>query len=245
MTVHDFSFAEHAREFDRHIRTSIPGYDELRRMCVWLSRDFVQNETTIVDIGCTTGKLLRAVRDRNQASRPGAMYIGIDTEPKFGESWCKRRASNLRFEVCDARSFDGFKDLSLAYDLFTLQFIPERERLGLLRRIHDGLIEGGALIIAAKVLANSAWSQDALTAHYHERKRQRGLSDKHILDKQLNLRGQMVLWTEARLMDALREAGFQEIQRFWQSYLFVAMVARKSMPVSSRAASDSGPRSRQ
>jgi len=207
-------------------------------MCVWLSRDFVQNETTIVDIGCTTGKLLRAVRDRNQASRPAARYVGIDVEQNFRKRWRKRRASNLRFEVCDARSFDGFKDLSLAYDLFTLQFIPERDRLGLLRRMHDGLIEGGALIIAAKVLANSVWSQDALTAHYHERKRQRGLSDKHILDKQLNLRGQMVLWTEPRLMDALREAGFQEIQRFWQSYLFVAMVARKSMPVSSRTASD-------
>jgi tRNA (cmo5U34)-methyltransferase len=228
MTVHDFSFAAHAPDFDRHIRTSIPGYDELHRMCVWLSRDFVQNETTTVDIGCTTGKLLRAVRDRNQASRPAARYVGIDVEQNCRERWRKRRASNVRFEVCDARRFDGFKDLSLAYDLFTLQFIPERDRPGLLRRVHDGLIEGGALIIAAKVLANSAWSQDALTAHYHERKRQRGLSDKRILDKQRNLRGQMVLWTEARLADALHEAGFQEIQRFWQSYLFVAMVARKS-----------------
>jgi tRNA (cmo5U34)-methyltransferase len=236
MTVQDFSFAAYARNSNRHIRASIPGYDDLYRMCVWLSRDFVQNETTIIDIGCTTGKLLRAVRNWNQVSRPAARYLGLDKNQCWQKVWRKRRANNVRFEVCDARSFDGFNDLSLAYDLFTLQFIPPRDRPGLLRRVHDGLIEGGALIIAAKVLANSAWSQEALTAHYHERKRQRGFSNKHILDKQLNLRGQMVLWTEARLVDALREAGFQEIQRFWQSYLFVAMVARKGDRVRSETA---------
>jgi tRNA (cmo5U34)-methyltransferase len=238
MTVHDFSFAANANDFDRHIRDSIPGYRELCDMCTWLSRDFVQDGTTVVDIGCTTGSLLRAIRDQNQASRPGAMYVGIDTEPKFGESWRRRRAGNVRFEARDARSFDGFKDLSLACDLFTLQFIPLRDRVPLLRRVHGGLVEGGALIIAAKVLANDAWSQDMLTAHYHAHKRRRGLGDGHILDKTLSLRGQMVLWDEAQMVSALRDAGFEGVHRFWQSYLFVAHVARKSMPVSSRAASD-------
>jgi tRNA (cmo5U34)-methyltransferase len=226
MTVHNFSFAAHAPDFDRHIRMSIPGYDDLRDMCIWLSRDFVQDGTTVIDIGCTTGRLLRAVREANQASRPGVMYLGIDAEPKFGESWRRRRAGNVRFEVRDARSLQ-FEDVSLTYDIFTQQFIPERDRLPLLRRVHEGMIEGGALIIAAKLLANDAWSQDMLATHYHERKRRRGLSDEHILDKAMRLRGQMILWSEAELMGALRDAGFETIQRFWQSYLFVAMVARK------------------
>jgi hypothetical protein len=35
----------------------------------------------------------------------------------------------------------------------------------------------------------------------------------------------------ARLRDALRDAGFQpDVQDFWRSYLFVAMVATKGTP---------------
>jgi hypothetical protein len=33
----DFSFADHAPRFDKHIRTSIPGYRQLVRDCIKLS----------------------------------------------------------------------------------------------------------------------------------------------------------------------------------------------------------------
>jgi tRNA (cmo5U34)-methyltransferase len=231
MTVHDFSFAEHAHDFDRHIRDSIPGRTELYDMCVRLSQRLVQNDTTVIDIGCSTGTLLRAIRDANQDRRRSVSYLGIDVERGFSEHWRTRRARNVRFQICDARSFDGYENLSLACSLFTLQFIPERDRLSLLRRVCDGLIEGGALIIAEKVLANSARFQDALTFDYYDFKLQ-NFSAQEILDKERSLRGQMVLWDETRLRDALRDAGFQPaVQSFWRNYFFVAMVAMKGPPL--------------
>ncbi len=105
MSVTDFSFAEYAADFDEHIRASIPGYDQLISQCAAYSRRFVQNETCVVDIGCSTGNLLRAIRDHNQTARPSAEYVGIDIEDSFGSGWAKRRARNIRFEARDARSF--------------------------------------------------------------------------------------------------------------------------------------------
>jgi len=50
------------------------------------------------------------------------------------------------------------------------------------------------------------------------------------LNKERSLRGQMSPWSERRLLSALSEAGFhvQDVQSFWQSYLFVAKVAVKN-----------------
>jgi tRNA (cmo5U34)-methyltransferase len=226
--IRDFSFAAHAPDFDQHIRDSIRGLDCLHADCVDLSRYFVQSGTMVVDIGCSTGMLLRRTRDANEPNRPLVSYIGIDIEPKFGEHWQERGTDNVRFQVCDARSFE-FENASLVISLFTLQFISLRDRVSLLRRVHDGLVEGGALIIAEKVLANDARFQDIGTFTYYDHKGRSGFSPKDILDKERSLRGQMVPWEEARWEDALSQAGF-EFQRFWQNHLFVAWVARKGAP---------------
>jgi tRNA (cmo5U34)-methyltransferase len=231
VTVLDFSFAAHARGFDQHISTSIPGLEDLRTKCVGLSRRYVQNGSIVVDIGCSTGALLRSFRNENQPARPSVNYVGIDTEPSFYEQWQKGCTDDVRFEVCDARSFDGFENMSLACSHFTMQFIPERDRLSLLRQVHNGLNEGGALVIAEKVLAESAEFQDILTFSYYDFKRQ-SYSAEEILDKERSLRGHMILWKESQWKDTLCEAGFQAetIQRFWQNYLFVAMIAIKRAP---------------
>jgi len=81
-----FSFARFAKGFDQHIRQSIRGYAELMSDCMGISEYFVENETTVFDIGCSTGAFLYAVRDRNEARCPSARYIGIDIETSFTPS---------------------------------------------------------------------------------------------------------------------------------------------------------------
>jgi tRNA (cmo5U34)-methyltransferase len=245
MTVHEFSFAAHAHGFDQHIRTSIRGYEDLRTDVVEYSCHFVKNGTRVIDVGCTTGTLLRSVRDAHQAARPSVDYLGIDVVPSFGEHWRDQGADNVRFMVRDARSHD-FENSSLVIALFTLQFVPERDRVPLLRRIHDGLVEGGALIIAEKLLARSARFQDILTFTYYDFKL-RSYEDKAILDKERELRGMMVCWEEARLMDALADAGFPpgNVQPIWRNHLFAGWLvgkdASRSWPTIIRPGAFTGP----
>jgi tRNA (cmo5U34)-methyltransferase len=227
MNVVDFSFRDHAKDFDSHIGRSIPGYDELGRTCVRLSRRFVQTGTTVVDVGCSTGRLLASIQDHNQGARPDVNYVGLDRVQDFCVHWSRLEKANINFEVCDARSYLGFKNLSLAYSLFTIQFIRPPDKIPLLRRIYDGLVEGGALIIAEKSLAESARLQDALVGPYYDYKLEQGFSEKELLDKERSLRGQMTLWTEAELKRKLRQIGFREIELIWRNLAFVGLLALK------------------
>src|SRR5438874_7474266 len=72
-----FSFANYADDFDRHIERSIRGYGNLIEDCVELSQYFIENGTVACDIGCATGRTLAAIRARNQDRAPAAKYIGL------------------------------------------------------------------------------------------------------------------------------------------------------------------------
>jgi tRNA (cmo5U34)-methyltransferase len=223
--VRSFSFAEHVADFGEHIEASIPDLEGLRTRFTGLSRYFVQDGTTVVDVGCSTGTLLARIRRANE-DRLAVRYVGIDIEPRFRERWRELGDDGIQFENCDARSFD-FQNTSLVCSSFTLQFVREGDRLPLLRRIHDGLIEGGGLLISEKTLANTPIFQDMLTSLYYDFKR-KSFSGDEVLDKEQSLRGQMRPWRMERLLLALREAGFQALQLFWQQFLFVGILARKN-----------------
>ena len=159
-----------------------------------LSKRFVQEGSTVVDVGCSTGGLLSGI-ERHNSARRDVSYIGLDIESKFGDQWAALRRLNLNFEVADVRNFPGLLDMSYATSMFTLQFIPEPDKLAVVERIYKGLRPGGALLIAEKALASTARLQDALTFPYYDFKRKHFRPDE-ILDKERSLRGQMTLWSE-------------------------------------------------
>ena len=53
-----FTFATSEEGFDNHIDKSVRGYSHLWGDILSLSKYFVEDYTQVVDIGCSTGKLL-------------------------------------------------------------------------------------------------------------------------------------------------------------------------------------------
>lgn len=231
-----FSFATYADDFERHIEQSIRGYGNLRTDCLTFSQYFVEDDTLVLDIGCSTGRFLRQVRDTNQQRVPSARYIGIDIERAFRKQWTRNSANNLKFVVADARRYDGYRDLSFVTSLFAMQFMPERCRTDLLQRVFDRMIAGGALVIAEKVHANSAKIQDMLTFMYYDFKRE-SFSENAILAKERALRDKMKLWSEEQIVRTLEAVGFRpsHIQVFWRNHLFLGILAIKASSCSATA----------
>jgi len=96
-----FSFANYADDFDRHIEQSIRGYASLLADCVEMSQYFVENGTVVCDIGCSTGRMLAAIRRRNHERAPMARYVGLDIEAAFQPQWAQHEGENIGFRVQD------------------------------------------------------------------------------------------------------------------------------------------------
>jgi tRNA (cmo5U34)-methyltransferase len=189
-----------------------------------MSRYFVENQTKVIDIGCSQGTLLKDIKRRNDHAKD-ADYIGIEINDAFQKHWHKE--PNLEFVIEDIRSWQGMnKDVSLATAIFTFQFIPERYRKEILQKIFNNLTEGGALIFSEKVYSEESRIQSMMEFMFYDHK-QRGFTAKEILSKERQLRHMAKLTTEKVIIDLLRSIGFGPIQVFWRNFNFIGIVAIK------------------
>ena len=98
-----FSFATSPEGFDNHISNSIRGYDVLNENIVSISKYFVEPQTNVFDLGCSTGNLINMIQEEN----PEADYYGIELcedfakipndnrseERRVGKEWRSRLSS--------------------------------------------------------------------------------------------------------------------------------------------------------
>jgi tRNA (cmo5U34)-methyltransferase len=221
-----FSFASFAEGFDDHIQKSIRGYRELLDDCVAMSEYFVENETRVFDIGCSTGRFLSEMWGKNRERAPRAKYVGIDIEANFTACWRRLKVDNVEFHVADVRSFPIPERCSLVTSLFSLQFIAERDRQKIVDRIFQALVPGGALIVAEKTLSKCSKLQNMLTFVHYDYKRQ-SFTEAEVLEKERSLRAIMKPWLEEQIVQSLSAAGFCEanVQPFWRNHSFAAFIA--------------------
>lgn len=225
--MNDFTFAHREEGFDNHIDQSIRGYSTLHNDIVKMSKYFVEDDTNVVDIGCSTGKTLKQMYDQNKDFAPHAFYEGIDYAEGFVESMNNRmmECPHLCLRQYDVRDFD-FHNCSLVTSIFTLQFMPRKDRQEVLNNIYRGLNPGGAFIFAEKTYSCNSKVQDMLTFMYYDFKRE-SFDEKDIMEKEVTLRSLLKPNTWSELNTMLEMAGFESVQTFWQNHLFVGAIAIK------------------
>ena len=228
----DFTFAHRQEGFDKHIQQSIRGYDNLMEDVISLSRYFVEDNTNIVDIGCSSGKNTQAMMEYNSDHSPLAKYIGVEVADGFKQDLKDRTKkmnsaglTNVEFIMEDIRKFQ-FKKCNLITSIFTLQFMPKKDRKDVIENIYHGLNTGGAFIFAEKTICESALVQDMITFNYYDYKR-KSFDAEDIMDKERTLRNIMKPLTWGQLEHMISYAGFTTIQPFWRNHSFVGAIALK------------------
>ena len=229
----DFTFAHREEGFDEHIEQSIRGYGNLLEDVISLSRYFVEDETNVYDIGCSTGKLTERMLEANKDFCIDAHYIGVEIAEGFFKD-LENRAEKIKkdhpwakvqFELEDVRDVDVY-DASLVTSIFTLQFMPKRDRQRVIENIYEGLNCGGAYIFAEKTICQNANFQDMITFNYYDYKRKSFDTD-DIMDKERTLRHMMKPNTWKEIEDMVYKAGFSDVQPFWRNHMFIGALAIK------------------
>ena len=200
-------------DFDKHILFSIPNYGQLFTQVKDFVEVFQQDNTVVLDLGCSTGKLLTEV-DKIKAS-----YVGIDASNLIPKS-----TEVIEFIQQDLLDYSFPQECSVVVSMFLLQFLHRKDRVPTLNKIRDSLTVNGCFIVCEKTHYDDPRIEALNNTNYLEWKRQ-NFTDKEIMDKSEVLTRSMWLSTQTELEKELAVVGTPVL--FWKSFSFVAYIVFK------------------
>jgi len=213
--------------FGDMIRRSVPGYGTAMRTTGVLVSEVVRDGGTVYDLGCSLGEaahfVLAACGDANLR-----LVLLDSSEPMIARA--RERFSdwpNVSCVCADLLHLDYEEAVAFVLN-YTLQFISRQARTGLLCRLHERLLPGGALVLSEKIRLDTP-EQDAIaTRRHHGFKRLMGYSDREIEQKREALEDVLVPDTLKGLKSRLRQAGFGRIDIWFTCLNWVSLIAYKT-----------------
>lgn len=231
--VGKWTFSKEVTEvFPDMLSRSIPGYSNMRDCVVMVANKVLsqgENHSHLLDLGCSRGDTIYDILD-SLAPGIGVNCIGVDSsgdmilkaETLF-EGW-----DNVNFVCNDITDIDitpgKFKVIA---SVLTAQFVALDVRQNLFEHIHSGLSHDGVFIVVEKVLGETPLSQGLLVDIYHTFKKEKGYTDEQIEEKRKSLQGVLVPLRASENEAMLKDAGFTNVQRFWQCLNFAGWIAFK------------------
>mgnify|MGYP001157180377 FL=1 len=217
---------EVVKNFDNHIKKSVPGYDEGHDLITKLVPFFIgENGSKVVEIGCSTGTLTKKIC--KLTDRPDIQFLGIDIESDM-IAYAKENNNydNCTFEVGDVKDYD-ISNSSVITSYYTVQFINPSIRQVIIDKIFNSLNWGGAFLFFEKVRGPDARFQDILQTLYTEYKMSQGYNEKEIIGKTLSLKGILEPFSSNANVEMLKRAGFKDINLIFKRLCFEGYLAIK------------------
>ncbi len=216
------------RNFDNHVRQSVPQYDEVQSMVSEMAKYFVRDNDTVLDLGVSTGTTIKSIN--KEISRKNVTYHGIDNSKEMLDI-ADKKLKGIKHDLVYSDLNNGLNcaghNFSLCISLFTLQFINLENRVQLLREIRQSLRDGGAFIMIEKIVGSNAHFNEMYSSFYHDMKIRNGLTPDENDKKSRSLRGIMYPVSLDENKRFLMSSGFSNIDVFFKWYNFVGIIAIK------------------
>jgi len=212
------------KDFDHHIKLSIPFYLEGHELILKLAEFFIKEDSLCYELGTSTGSISEKLAKK--FSENNSRFIGLDIEKDMIDTAKKMKLNNLSFLLKDIVDFD-FKSSDMIISYYTIQFIHAKYRQEIFKKIYDSLNWGGAFILFEKVRAPDARFQDITTQMYDDFKSNNGFNEKEILLKTRSLRGVLDPYTSEENIRYLTRAGFKDITSVQKFLCFEGFLAIK------------------
>ena len=230
--VPDFVFNEDVVQvFPDMIKRSVPGYPTIVENLGVLAARFAQPDSALYDLGASLGAVSQALR--RHVRTEGCRVIAVDNSAAMVER-CRQYLTAqdsmfqelLPVQVLEADILElPLQQASVVAMNFTLQFIAPEQRLGLLTRIRQALLPGGALILSEKLLMADTHAQLLLNDLHLDFKRANGYSELEIAQKRSAIEHVMKPDTLDTHTERLRAAGFSKVVPWFQCLNFASLIA--------------------
>jgi tRNA (cmo5U34)-methyltransferase len=226
----DFAFDERvASVFPDMIRRSIPGYGDIIALLGLFAEQYATDNSTLYDLGCSLGAATLSLRRRISAG--SCNIVAVDNAEAMVERCRENIAADLSPTpvevVCGDIREVSIENASVVVLNFTLQFLQPEERLALLKKIHDGLLPGGVLVLSEKIRFSSEKSQRFEETMHLAFKRANGYSAMEISQKRQALENVLIPESIEQHRERLSQAGFQQIEPWFQAFNFASIAAFK------------------
>lgn len=204
---------EKVEDFDSHIAMSIPDYNGLAELVETVALEYLHPEGNLLDIGCSSGRLISSLAKRTPASLIGCDVVDIRADNK------------IPFYLCKAsEAISLLNEVDVITSIFSLQFMSPSEREKTLWNIGEKVKNGSVAIIAEKIRLGDARVDSVVSRHLHKLKL-KNFTPTEILKKDDELFGSMFSVNSDQMKSELAEIG--NATQIWQSCGFAAWVVTK------------------
>ncbi len=231
VTQQDFKFDKKVVDvFDDMVSRSVPYYDLSQYMAISLAEKFITDNSTVVDLGCSTATLL--INLHKKTKKKNLTLLGFDnSQAMIDEAYKKLKKekfkNNFEFKLGNLETDLNFNKASVVFMNYTLQFIRPLHRENLIRNIYKKIKSKGCLILMEKVLENNSMINRMYIDLYYEYKKTMGYSKVEISRKREALENVLIPYRTDENIKLLKESGFKSIDTFFKWFNFVGIIAIK------------------
>jgi tRNA (cmo5U34)-methyltransferase len=160
-------------------------------------------------------------------------FVGIDASEEMLDK-ARTKLTSMGFPYAFELRPDNLdcelaiENASVVVMSLTLQFVRPLHRERLLEQIYRGLNRNGCFILIEKILGHHSVFNRLYIRHYYELKKRRGYSDLEIAQKREALENILVPYRREENVGLLRDAGFAQVDTFFQWYNFLGLIGVKS-----------------
>jgi tRNA (cmo5U34)-methyltransferase len=212
------------------VSRSVPKYKEVQNDIISLSLNYINDNSKILDLGCSTGSLLLDLS--KSSKKKNLKFLGIDSSPNMIDIANKKilrskTKNNFEFICSDFLKFKTSEKFSIIFMNYTLQFVRPLERQKLVNKIYKLLSKNGIFIICEKILSKNSIFNRQFIDIYHNYKINQGYSNTEIQKKREALENILVPFKLEENMSMLNKSGFRENEVFFKWFNWVGIISRK------------------
>ncbi len=215
--------------FPDMIQRSVPGYSAIISAIGLLANRYAQDNSNCYDLGCSLGAATLSMRHKITAD--DCKIIAVDNSTAMLERCQKiieRDTATLTVDLlCSDIQDVSINNASVVVLNFTLQFIPLADRDAFIKKIYDGMLPGGLLILSEKLMFTDERQQALQTEMHHNFKRANGYSDMEVSQKRASLENVLIPETFEQHKSRLQKSGFDNTEVWFQYFNFASMIALK------------------